>query len=101
MKPILMNTEMVRAILDGRKTVTRRVIGKDISNAFDCEYNGTAITYIDKKTGDHFRATAPCKYQRGDVLWVRETWFRSECTPECAGWSDKDECPFNRVGSSC
>lgn len=75
MKPILFNTEMVRAILDGRKSVTRRAVkDKDINNAWDCEADGTPIAYIEPSTGDSYPPTAPCPYQPGDILYVRETW---------------------------
>lgn len=75
MKPILFNTEMVRAILDGRKTVTRRLVkDKDIINQWDCESDGTPIAYIEQLTGDHYPPTTPCRYRSGDILYVRETW---------------------------
>lgn len=73
-KPILFNTDMVRAILDGRKTVTRRVIKRDISNQFDCESDGTAIAYIDQETGDSYKPWEVCRFKKGDYLYVRETW---------------------------
>jgi len=76
-KPILFNTDMVRAILDGRKTVTRRKIDIDISNRFDVEIDGTVICYIDQATGDSYKPTDLCRYQPGDILYVRETWNRN------------------------
>ncbi|WP_243126514.1 ASCH domain-containing protein [Clostridium sp. HBUAS56010] len=73
-KPILFNTDMVRAILDGRKTVTRRKIDVDISNQFDIEVDGTVICYIDQATGDSHNHINLCRYHPGDILYVRETW---------------------------
>lgn len=74
-KPILFNTEMVQAILDGEKTQTRRVIkDNDIINNFDCESDGTLAAYIDRSTGDRYPPETLCSYHPGDILWVRETW---------------------------
>lgn len=75
-RPILFNTEMTRAILDGRKTCTRRKIDKDISNKFDVDSDGTVVAYIDQATGDRHRVESMCKYQQGDILYVRETWCK-------------------------
>lgn len=75
MKPILMNTEMVRAILDGRKTVTRRVVKDPYHISGDgevCRITGLAIH---KGTNVTHGAPYPdSPYRPGDILYVRETW---------------------------
>lgn len=72
MKPILFNTEMVRAILVGRKTVTRRVVKpqpfavKQDENA-PCWYG-----HFVSESGKVLLDKPP--YQPGDILYVREAW---------------------------
>ena len=83
-KPILFNTEMVRAILDGRKTVTRRVINPQppfTSNIVTKE-NGCYWSWW-KDSDKHLICKAP--YKVGDLLYVRETWTTkcSFCEEEC------------------
>ena len=72
-KPILFNTEMVKAILNGRKTVTRRLINWDIVNRCDMEKDGTLLCFEDEY-GDHIRPEKLCRYKPGNILYVRETW---------------------------
>ncbi len=93
-KPILFNTEMVRAILDGRKTVTRRIM-KPQPN-YECSHGGEHDFVPDNFTGGKptgfvcrkcgYGVCPPhCKYPvgeayyrpycwPGDILYVRETW---------------------------
>lgn len=77
-KPILFNTEMVRAILGGRKSCTRRIVKGFIPN--DAIWGYTAFTpkgYISCRGtfadgyGEKF-FKLPC--EPGDILYVRETW---------------------------
>lgn len=79
-KPILFNTEMVRAILDGRKTCTRRIVKGFIPD--DAIWGYTVFT---PKGYISCRGTFPVgygekffklPYQKGDILYVRETWCR-------------------------
>ena len=102
-RPRLINTEMVKAILDGRKTCTRRVC-KDV-NAYmvpDMEfYNADKRTYAVHNYADR-EHTEPlslverkCPICPGDILYVRETfiqaaahtfWYRADDK----SWMSKD-----------
>ena len=86
-KPILFNTEMVRAILDGRKTCTRRIC-KD-ANEYTVPdmdfYNADRRTYAvhnfaDKEQMEQLStAERTCPICPGDILYVRETWEHFDC----------------------
>lgn len=78
-KPILFNTEMVQAILEGRKTVTRRKIDRDITNFCDVDTDGTLLDY-QNCDGDFINPVDLCRYRKGDILWVRETWQKIDKT---------------------
>ena len=73
MKPILFNTEMVRAILEGRKTVTRRVVkpqppATSVVRKRSCAWDWSF--WADCDMGHLMKPP----YHPGDILWVRETW---------------------------
>lgn len=84
-KPILFNTEMVQAILDGRKTCTRRVI-KPQPDEKHTYTLGFVTDSTEKKEVGCFGFAAneyggsiqyvkpPYRYAPGDILYVRETW---------------------------
>lgn len=85
MKPILFNTEMVRAILNGRKTVTRRLVkpryreGEAGFYVVTGKYTGDfryIETYDEDESGTDRRINPPCF--PGDILYVRETWAKCQ-----------------------
>ena len=98
-KPILFNTEMVRAILDGRKSCTRRIC-KD-ANEYTVPdmdfYNADRRTYAvhnfaDKEQMEQLStAERTCPICPDDILYVRETWERFECW-NCEGY-EIGNCP--------
>lgn len=81
-KPILFNTEMVRAILDGRKSCTRRIC-KDANeyvvpdmDFFNADKRTYAVhNFADKERTEQLStAERSCPICPGDILYVRETW---------------------------
>lgn len=73
MKPILFNTTMVQAILEGRKTTTRRV-AKGLKDATKSTHGDFKWDYKQSWMNDlGLEIAAP--YHIGDILYVRETWM--------------------------
>lgn len=70
-KPILFIDDMVRAILAGQKTQTRRLIKPQPTNP---RWNN--IGWLGWDDGHGYRMKSPC--EAGDILWVRETWSTTD-----------------------
>lgn len=94
-RPILFNTEMVKAILEGRKTQTRRVLSNQPDKNCDEAFLGLdGIWCFSKPTlskrisysGDDIK----CPFgQVGDRLWVREA-FMPDPSADSDHWNDED-----------
>lgn len=76
-RPILFNTDMVRAILDDRKTETRRVIKTAKGKILECDSRINIYGYIFARVendGEQWLEEIRAIYEPGDYLYVRETW---------------------------
>lgn len=89
-RPILFNTEMVMALLNGTKTCTRRVVRYKYSNTemkIKKDKYGTRLIEIQKdenSDGSTYQKLLPfvekeAPYQPGDILYVRETFTWCPC----------------------
>lgn len=75
-KPILFNTEMVKAILNGEKTMTRRIVRPQPPATTVVRHRADSwdwTFWADNDCGHPMRQP----YKPGDILWVRETWRKT------------------------
>ena len=92
--PILFSGPMVRAILEGRKTQTRRVLNFQPADVLPMrgQYAGNLWVCLDKreeKIEDNRGHVFRCRYGNpGDRLWVRETF-------EFERWDDEPKPPID------
>ena len=111
-KPMLFNTEMVRAVLRGQKTCTRRLVKpQPIPDVREAE-EGDVIMYFgelcrlrspksNRKYAGELEAVPIYSYRPGDILYVRETWARLYSADNPQGryvYKATDEYPFGESG---
>lgn len=87
-KQILFNTEMVRAILDGRKTCKRRILKHDVESILNSPYHKKHPEVEDRQI---ISKLCQPPYQPGDILYVRETFAWCPC------W----DCGFDTIPDGC
>lgn len=93
-RPILFSSPMVRALLDGSKTQTRRAFSDSTKFAFDCAARIGEVSFfleqneLGKNDLGYVLDFCPCG-KVGDRLWVRETF-----QPVFADGFDHDSNPY-------
>ncbi|EOT1164774.1 hypothetical protein ACNKCE_000176 [Cronobacter turicensis] len=91
-RPIILNAEMVRAVLNGSKTQTRRIVSwRGLSEGLNMNFSGLKVCGYpkgwviesDTRSSSEWRChPTPCPFGAvGDRLWVRET-FQGPLIPE-------------------
>ncbi|ASK18424.1 hypothetical protein [Halomonas sp. N3-2A] len=119
-RPILFNAAMVRAILNGHKTQTRRAIKLKTGDTFDEHALSAAIQEwrpmydeVAQKVVGKTAALIRCPYgQPGDRLWVRETFQgplvdqeEMEKDPtyfkDMGRYKNPEHCAYRASGDSC
>ena len=109
-KPIIFSGPMVRAILDGRKTQTRRVVKYEVDflggsgdspddprnwGFEDCENGGWWTLRCDNQDG--YTNELPSPFQIGDVLWIKETTYAPpKPLKNCLGYVADGDHPHDR-----
>lgn len=100
-RPILFSTEMVKAILAGRKTMTRRILNPQPDDAglhndslyprsIASDLKGWNGTVDETGESKEFR----CRYGKpGDLLWVRESFVKWEMSTGASGYYYKANFP--------
>ncbi len=88
-RPIIFSPEMVRLILSGEKTQTRRIVTPPPQHVLRVDTSSPRPTLTTRVPSASTPQRITCPHAVGDVLWIRESWtatFRSGSGD--AAWSD-------------
>lgn len=89
--PMIFNQEMVKALVDVRKTVTRRPMKlATIDKGFGCKLNPNEVAG-EVNSGNYENSI----FKPGDLIWVRETFRQFNSSEECGCSDSPCGCPNN------